>query len=323
MNVFFSAEVVNDDTCYRALDEMVFHFERGRHVWDVANFEDLDQSGWFQEAGRSNPRPLFEKFLRDSLLPKERLAHSIHITVQTTTTSDHQLSPEDARRSLARQVIVAVENPHTDGCFLRAMLAAYARQDLLADENETWKLERMGGYGEVAKVIAEVRAMSPGPVRMMVLADSDRDYPGHESATITKVTRSCTEAGIPFHILEKRSIENYIPHRIWFNKGPRKNRHWIRLFWNLNQEQRDHFPIKRGLSLHMKKGSTAFKEDAKEVETLYRVVPKTHREVLRNGAGEVAHQFTEEVITEDDINLLCPNHPNEIKELIQKLESLI
>ena len=105
-----------------------------------------------------------------------------------------------------------MENEESDGAFLNAVLNAYGRVDIWFAIEKRWiELDHAGGYGEIEKRIERYNARNLGPPRLLVLADSDRLFPGHQSQTFTKVHEVCTRLSVPYVILAKRTIENYLP----------------------------------------------------------------------------------------------------------------
>ncbi len=105
-----------------------------------------------------------------------------------------------------------VENVTSDGDFINFMIAAFKRAILRDAYTSGWlALAQMGGFGECEKLLVHLRKQSYGPARIFVIVDSDRLFPGHVTRTIEKVVESCQAVGVPFAVLQKRKIENYLP----------------------------------------------------------------------------------------------------------------
>lgn len=323
MKVRFAKDVLNDPESYRQLDEFLYIFERARHIWDSSNDEEIEGSGWLKNDSDFN-RIFFEKNVRNSMLPRSGKAHSIMITVGKSQPGG-ELSPGDARRCLEAPAYVAVENTETDGGFLKTMLDVFERDSLKEALAEGWwQLEQMGGYGEVSKTISRVQERGSGPLRLFVLADSDRCYPNHQSKTVAKVKAACEKAQVEHHILDKRAIENYIPINVWQEMCPKKKRHLLQLFLNLSLEQRDFYHIKTGFGATFKASLSSPTDDQHLllIRKHYEHVPVDHLKQLCSGFGEVAKWFDDErvKITPDEAETLCPK---EMNELFDQIESLI
>jgi len=199
--------------------------------------------------------------------------------------------------------------------FLEAMIYAFGRRTLSDAHTEGWwKLLHLGGSGEIKKRIEQIRADTTGPLRVFVMTDSDRCYQEHHTKTIEKVESYCIQNGIPYAVLQKREIENYLPVNV-LNHLPRKLKKTYRAFLNLEQKQRDYYDMKNG-----------FKKDAPEDhEDLFEHIPKRTLDDLWNGFGEVWQYFKSkrDLITEDAIRLSCPNDPEEIVRILNEIECLL
>ena len=102
-------------------------------------------------------------------------------------------------------------------------------------------------------------------LRLFVLCDSEARWPGdHDQKnwrTLEKLAEVCTAHGAPFHVLRKRSAENYIPDEVFkaVRDDPR-NQSKVEQFNSLLRRspiQRDHFPVKGGLKPSERKGALA------------------------------------------------------------------
>ncbi|MCP4107997.1 MAG: hypothetical protein GY749_21040 [Desulfobacteraceae bacterium] len=193
MKVRFEKSVMNDPTAWSVLDLIVQHFLDGRHAWDVDDLENIEQSQWIQtdidgRAGKRNLEVLY-KCYTDSVYPRHgSKMHSITITVTDHGKSDKELTPDDARSCLDMPAYIVVENSESDGAFIEAMIHALGRRELLDSHTEGWwDFEHLGGFGEIGKRIDQIIARTVGPLRIFVLADNDRLYPGQTTKTIQKI----------------------------------------------------------------------------------------------------------------------------------------
>lgn len=196
MKVRFAADVLNEPGAWAILDDIVHLFDKQRYWWDN-ELEEIEESAWHQNdldgrAGKRNINILKEHYT-DTLYPRRMHTKTLVVTLQGT--SEYELPPDDARSCLGKPAYVAVENENSDGVFLKAMIHAFKRKELLDAQTEGWwEFWHLGGIGEVAKRIEHLRARTIGPLKVFVLSDSDRLYPGQEdTVTMQKVKGYCEE----------------------------------------------------------------------------------------------------------------------------------
>jgi hypothetical protein len=228
------------------------------------------------------------------------------------------LSPRDAFWCLCEPAHVVVENSASDGAFLLAMVHAFGRRALLDGHTERcWALEHLGGFGEVAKRLDEIMVASRGPVRVLVLADSDARYPGEETATMRAVRAACTPRRIPYVLLKKRKIENYIPLNAFRVAG--RLVHRLGAYAGLTQDQRDHYDLKKGLPLDLS-------SQPKAVQELYGGLSAHVRQNLCEGfGGETWKAFADnrDAFTANGVREWCASEPQEIERLLDGIEQLL
>ena len=150
------------------------------------------------------------------------------------------------------------------------------------------------------------------------LVDSDRLYPGHITQTIQKVEESCQALAIPYAILTKRKIENYLPLNILQNV----NRARYNAYLHLQPEQRDHYELKRGFT-QAENGDAIVPP---EQTALYQHVPRKILRDLCGGFGKhVALQFEAHKgkVQDQDVRVICTTDPNEIDRILDEIEAIL
>lgn len=322
MRVRFSAAVMSDSASWRTLDRIVMFFEDERHGWLADNPTEIESSAWLQsDPGRAveSARKALQEHIRWAAYPKPRL----EVTVDAHTASDTILSPDDASRCLGTPVSVAVENATSDGGFLMTMIHALTRIELWQAHGRGWLVfEQMGGYGEVEKTVGRLRENVPGPCRVFVLADSDALYPGERTATVEKVEDACRGHGVPFAVLRKRKIENYLPASILNRLSGTQRRRVFQALLHLSPDQRDHYEMKNG-----------FRPDERgravvplEQQTLFRGV---RAPVLRDLCGGFGRRIAEEFrdqrdeFTGEDVRQVCASDRHELDRILDQIEALL
>jgi hypothetical protein len=323
MKVGFAMDVLQEDATWAVLDQIVYMLWERRHAWDVRDSWEIEQSNWIQSdlKGRAGKRNLetLAKFVTQSAYPSSGRMHSLTIDVTLSPQEPNELTPGDAIRCLQAPAYVLVENSTSDGGFLRAMICALNRVELFeAQQAGWWCLEHMGGFGDVEKRVQELRSRQPGPARLFVLVDSDRKYPGHLTGTARKVEECSRATGVPYVILRKRNIENYLPAKILESVDKRASR----AFAKLTQIQKDHYNVKKGF-----RGDRFGEEDGDpEQARLFHGVMRPVIERLLEGFGsDVSSRFEAEKdsISESDVREVCAGDPSEVDRMLDLIETLI
>jgi hypothetical protein len=336
MKVCFAADVLKEPNAWGSLDQIVYHFITGRHLWDFNDPEEIENSNWIQEdiQGRSGKRNLetLQKYYTDSIYPRESRESNLHtitliITQQVSGESNNTLRPDDAISYLNKPAYVAVENQSSDGAFLDAMIHAFGRSELRdAQTDGWWEYLHLGGFGEIKKRVEFIRTQTPvGPLRVFVLVDSDRCYPNHVTDTIKKVKGYCDNIGdVPYAILQKRKIENYLPISALFRLHvPRKLKNIYQAFLSLTHEQQAHYEMKKGFEKRKENNHAILPDKQKE---LFKHVSQRILDNLCGGFGDNAWEYFKSkrnVMTEDAIRLTCTNDPNEVVRILDSIERLL
>lgn len=323
MRVRFAEDVLADPKSWRILDFIVDYFLEQRHVWDIEDPQIIKESPWIQtdltgRAGQMNLDAL-QKCYTQAIYSSPQKMHSIAIQVALQSNSSENLTPDEAKRCLAAPAYVIVENVESDGAFLDTIIYAFKRQTLLNAQTEGWwKLESRGGAGEIPKCVEQIRAETIGPLRVLVLCDSDRLYWGHLKREIQAIETYCQENQVPYTILQKREIENYLPVNVL---QQRKRQTVYRAFLSLTQEQKDFYDMKLGFKKERDHAIVP-----KEQQNLFAHVPQRILDDLCGGFGKEIGQFFKtkrQQITEEAIRQTCTSAPKEIDNLLDQIESLL
>lgn len=154
--------------------------------------------------------------------------------------------------------VLIVENTSTDGEWVKLMirklrprLMRYLKEPYVALE-----IRQAGGIGEIPKELertasrySRARTAQTLPLRVIVMSDSDAELPGHPSSQARKVKAVADSLGAAVHILQKRTIENYLPDNSLGAYAARRPdcRSAVDLIVGLVGPARDHYPLKTGL----------------------------------------------------------------------------
>jgi hypothetical protein len=143
---------------------------------------------------------------------------------------------------------ILVENQVRDANFLIAISTAEKKRKLLQFiENEWIEIEHGGGIESMRERILAISAQSSLKLRIWTFFDSDSLRPNVPSGPSKSLADACNNH-VPFHMLKRRAIENYIPLPaldIW-SSGDDTRKRCVRAFKKLNLNQRFHFNMKQG-----------------------------------------------------------------------------
>ena len=176
-------------------------------------------------------------------------------------------SPESAqiaKRLVYSPLTILVEDREADGVLLEIVVEKLASQEFVA----LWKTAlsvapaglEMTTAGGVNAMPDRIRRLAAEPsrkdcLRLVVFCDSDKRWPTdvpQSAGSIAELTTACAEMNVQCHVLQKRTAENYIPDEVFeaacnqFSNSDVKVR--FEAIFRRDRTQRDHFPIKDGMS---------------------------------------------------------------------------
>jgi hypothetical protein len=196
---------------------------------------------------------------------------------------------DEAIRFFRQPVSILLENGLNDSYFVLALFKYYDKKGKLKRHyQEGWlEFENAGGCTNIPNSIdtalGSFKTLSKIDkthyLRYFVLFDSDRAYPGMPlKPDKEKVHKYLTEKKIPFHILEKREMESYLPDEVIQDLAKKHDSPYLKAYLTLRSEQKDHFDMEKGL----KKNRTDNNWNKQEKD-LYNDLTDDKWKVLKNG----------------------------------------
>ena len=288
-------DAYRDASQWRYLDRIVNKVADGWHIWQIEDPDSIEKTGWVEGSGREWIRELFEKAAIASSYPPDDSFpyHLIFVSLQGKKSTE--LTPEKAAKFLSTPLTILMENRFTDGeIFLNEVLNILGHdkvneQRVVAPDSICY--DSQGGIGELPKLVSDYadRAYADGiPIRVVVFTDSDGDIPGEIKPNVRLVQQACEDKGIMCWTLLKRTIENYIPDEVldaWKPYPDSDKGRCIAAIKKLNEGQRNHYPMKKGLQIARANHS---------VQALYRGISDEDMVALSNGLGkDVIKKFQE------------------------------
>ncbi len=258
--VFHATALNGDDAVLDAIDRIVDRVSAEVHRGAVPDADLLQDSNWYETARPTRQGTLMEAAAVPPRKVDERGPH-----VKIVEVADAE-SARRAEKLAYTPLTVFVEDREADGVLLEIVIEELGWPALRAlwersREVTPRALEIVSAAGrdhipQRVKRAASDAASEGRPPRIFALFDSDAKWPGDDDPELKKkrenVQETCDEHGVPFRAWRKRCAENYIPDKIFesvrddlrnLNRAERFN-----ALLRRKPKQRDHFPVKDGLS---------------------------------------------------------------------------
>lgn len=221
-----------------------------------------------------------------------------------------------AHRYLGQPLSIFVENSRADGAFLKQYIGV-VDLDLAArisSPNGGISVLHAGGKAEMAmqlEVWLRDWTLQPYPPRMILVFDSDANFRGHSTSETNKLSRLCERQGIPFHVLSRRAIENYVTDRClqdYAGFAP-DLREAIDFVIGLEPEQRCYYPFKSGCPVD---------SEVPEQSLLYRNTGVSHGDYSMARIADFMLYKSKVVLTRSD--LVLNGAVDEMEEIAAKIK---
>lgn len=228
----------------------------GRHRVLPADFTAFNT--WLDSLD-PNHRQMYE-LVRDDSMSREAAGEALHEILVCIPGREDKishpkcLSPMRSVELLFQPFRLVLENTWSDWMFLLRMASSAERRELEGLLGKGWLVTSGGGIGELAKEVRRLCAGFEGGLRTAAMFDSDSTEPGKISADAERAQSAC--AGVLFHCLSRRAIENYLPLQslwLWAQRGSRQEqaerRTRVAALAELKKQdagRRECFPMKTG-----------------------------------------------------------------------------
>jgi hypothetical protein len=296
MRIVFAADVLADPQYDLELSAVLVKIEDGWHLLEVPDPAVLAASAFF---GSHPTRQRVLQMATQSAAWRPWSALHLRCVLVTAAVVEVPLGPPEtialvpteARRLLAEPLRVFLENRITDGLLIDLAIDFFAER-VVRDlrEADAIRLDSPGGIGAIPVTLRHDSEGNPTRLkRTIVITDSDAPAPGQPSKDARRVRECCDQLGIPCLILGQRAIENYLPDEVlqaWANELTIADakRATVAALASLTPEQRDHFPMKRGLP-----SATWQPEAGADLQrALFASVPGAERSALERGLDDDA-----------------------------------
>lgn len=327
--VIQSTAMNGEEAVLDELDGILRRIEDDVHEGELVGVDELEVTAWYQ-LSRPLRRKLLEEIAEASLYraARTRGPHLRRIEVNDAT------SAAQARRIAYTPLLVLLENRESDGALVEAALRTLAEPTTIELcfgqpsrlEPPAFQTDSGGGHGELRKLIARCLedAMSRGhPPRLVVVTDSDGEFPREVKKHAQEIRSDCAKQGIPCPPLNKRTAENYIPDAVWraWAADPNKlnARPWVNALLRLSPAQRDHV----NMATH---GTHPWNKSNPDAVTLFQGVSAADEQVLLEanlkgkGGSMVIFALRDHSNALTPIDLQTRDHQGDLLTLVRHIE---
>ncbi len=276
-------------------------------------------------------------------------SRSPDICISNTNLEDFRLS--EAITYLEQPVTIIVENSSNDSPFVKAIIRCFDKKGVIIKhlENHWLTFGNAGGKNNFLNYLQEklrtFRKWSKANhhyLRVFVLMDSDREFPDMDMQSAKDpLVNFLREISIPYHILEKREMENYLPDETI--DTIQDNRDFIDAYLRLTPIQKDFFDLEKGFD----KTKPFEKLKPKEVQDLYGKISDQDKKIFRDKdlakkyskikgktfKSEFPKLFHNGTVTKKTLLKRCVHHeddlakhpynPKELPDLVERIAKLL
>ena len=169
-----------------------------------------------------------------------------------------KFSLQEAMTFLMEPSSIVLENALNDAYFIDALFRCYDDTGKMRSYvKEGWlQYDNAGGCGNIQNFLQARVNHYQGKTKFLkcyVIVDGDKLYPKQEQNKYNNLEKKLEEWGVGIHILEKRTMENYMPMLVLRNQTKSNQREWVSSYEELSPVQRDYLSIGGGFSYDEKK----------------------------------------------------------------------
>lgn len=314
----------------------VLAFYKGRYdlFFDLSQNPDYEL---FPESDKIVLEEMFNKVINEGLTPK----------LVVSEKDKNCFNLDEAIRYLSEPLKIIVENSNNDAHFVNAIMKCFDGEKFIKDRKNGWiKFENAGGTTNIINACGELLKMFrslPKPnklyLRAFAIIDCDRIHPTMPlSIEKEKVINFLNENDIPYHVLEKREMENYLPDEVIDTIVD--SREFVEAYLRLSPIQKDFFDLEKGFK------NKNFNDLNSEVKNLYNDLSDEDKKVFRKNSlegypnegnsfkVEFPRLFSDKLATKETLLRRCEHHnreeknihpynPNELPDLVKRIVELL
>jgi hypothetical protein len=309
-----------DQQQHEQIDDLMRLVRIGKHQAIFPDDEEaIYQSDWLGGLGQRAGHffvELYEKSVSKNFYSKPTA--NIFIVPNNKDKADDKFSLKDGLYYLEQPAIILLENVLYDRPFINAILRTFKAEAILEAKNAGW-LQYQGAGGKNMIINTIEAALKENPrhnptkfLRTLVIIDSDKksldEIPGKTQQGIADF---CTKNNIPYHILYKREMENYLPD-VLLQQLPPELQDAVQTFCNLSEEQRDFYDLEKG-----------FKDKNKSkanIPSIFENLTEVQHNLLRKGFHRTGKSEKVKYIAKQQLPLLFDSLTLTKKDLTDRIK---
>lgn len=295
-----------------------------KHRYDFfIDINNIENESIFDEFYADNNAIIYQYFER-------YITENPKIDLFVTNESKSDFTVDEAIKYINKPFQIILENRNNDGYFLDALIREFKNKSkkIIRFKKEDWlRYEMAGGSGIVHYLEAEKKQYN-GDIKFLkcfVLLDSDLEYPQDPNPKRSKLVEYFNDNRIPFYILEKREIENYIPLDVIYSINT--NSEFVKTLIGLDSKFIDFIDIQNGFQMNIE----TLRKSKPDIFDYFSNLSEKEFDNLRYGLNQEFENFkndypklfgkaTQEGLVERTNKQI---NPNELQYIIQKINDLL
>jgi hypothetical protein len=286
----------------------------------------------------------FDLYQRLDILDRENIESAYDDLIESSFSPDCVISQtgsastfniQESIQYLKQPVSIILEHSENDAPFLNALIKHFKKKSkkIQQHKDNNWLQYVFGGGSTIEACVTTILKRyenlpkaSHHYIRCFVLRDSDKEHPSMQLKTETEnLIIFLQKHKIPYHILEKREMENYMPDIVFETIENKENRDFIQAYLRLSPIQKDFFDIEKGFP---DKNWSSF---PREIQDLYKSVGEKDitvfrkKKVERHFKTDFPKWFLDDTVKQ--ANLLERTHhqtnPTELQDILAKITKLL
>jgi hypothetical protein len=277
-------------------------------------------------------------------LGKSKAIQTANYFITYNSTNLKEFSIDEAIRFFVQPISIILENSLNDQHFTVAIINSFDNKGEIKRHlsNDWLQFENAGGCTNVENFInGKLESFNLLPknnnnyLRCLVILDGDREHPDLPLNQKHKNLETFLKNNfVVYHILEKRSMENYMPNEVYNEFRNAELNDWINAYLSLNEKQKDFFNISKGFSKKENNGTPKIaREDLpNEVKKLYENVSDANYNILNKGFQlsdfksvfplkfKDSHNVYKKTLNEQ---IQHQSNPNELEDILAKINQLL
>lgn len=328
--------------------DKLWNYIEGYHslfLKDDSEIETLMESSWY-----SGLRGTSKEIIFNLIVNLLQSSSNIEPRIKISNIEAGEFSIDEAIRYLKQPFALILENSYNDSSFFNSLLDNFPKQSksIKKLKQNGWFQYEMGGGSTIQHFLKTKMDSFSGDIfkkgsnkylRCFVLIDSDRKYPEDDlKQEIKDLISFLNLFEVPFHVLEKREMENYLPNEAFLEITD--NNHFVDAYIRLTPIQKDFFDIENGFH------SRRFEQLPNEIQEVYKDIEENEKQIFRssnlkkiNGSlkdnfkSDFPKLFLSSRVNRDNLLARCAHHsndpnihpynPNELTELLTQISSLL